>query len=123
MAFLPDGRYLVSERSGQLKLIAPDSGEATTLEGMPEVNNQGQGGLLDLALHPDFGTGDGDSDWIYFTWSKPDGNNSRSALSRVKWQGDALGEVEHLFEQDRASRPGRHYGSRLAWLPDGTLLP
>ncbi|MDN6322780.1 MAG: PQQ-dependent sugar dehydrogenase [Halomonas sp.] len=122
VAFLPDGRYLVSERSGQLKLIAPDSGEATTLEGMPEVNNQGQGGLLDLALHPDFGTGDGDSDWIYFTWSKPDGNNSRSALSRVKWQGDALGEVEHLFEQDRASRPGRHYGSRLAWLPDGTLL-
>lgn len=52
----------------------------------------------------------------------PDGRNSRSALSRVKWQGDELGDVEHLFEQDRASGPGRHYGSRLAWLPDGTLL-
>lgn len=122
VAFLPDGRYLVSERSGQLKLIDPDSGEATTLEGMPEVNSQGQGGLLDLALHPDFGAGDGGNDWIYFTWSKPDGNNSRSALSRVKWQDDGLGEVEHLFEQDRASGPGRHYGSRLAWLPDDTLL-
>ncbi|MDQ7728746.1 PQQ-dependent sugar dehydrogenase [Halomonas sp. SpR8] len=124
VAFLPDGRYLVSERSGQLKLVDPDSGEASTLEGMPEVSTQGQGGLLDVTLHPDFegGNSDGDNDWIYFTWSKPDGNNSRSALSRVKWQNDQLGEVEHLFEQDRASGPGRHYGSRLAWLPDGTLL-
>jgi aldose sugar dehydrogenase len=122
VAFLPDGRYLVSERSGQLKLIDPANGEARSLEGMPEVSARGQGGLLDVVLHPDFGTGNGDNDWIYFTWSKPDGNNSRSALSRVKWQGNALGEVEHLFAQDRASGPGRHYGSRLAWLPDDTLL-
>lgn len=75
-----------------------------------------------MVLHPDFGNGEGNNDWIYFTWSKPDGSNSRAALSRVKWQGDELGDVEHLFEQDRASGPGRHYGSRLAWLPDGTLL-
>ena len=124
VAFLPDGRYLVSERSGQLKLVDPESGEASTLEGMPEVSTQGQGGLLDVALHPDFegGNSEGDNDWIYFTWSKPEGNNSRSALSRIKWHNGQLGEVEHLFEQDRASGPGRHYGSRLAWLPDGTLL-
>nr|WP_298055747.1 PQQ-dependent sugar dehydrogenase [uncultured Halomonas sp.] len=122
VAFLPDGRYLVSERSGQLKLIDPESGETSTLEGMPEVSTRGQGGLLDVVLHPDFQGDDGENAWIYFTWSKPDGNNSRSALSRVKWQGNQLGDVEHLFEQDRASAPGRHYGSRLAWLPDGTLL-
>ncbi|MEA2117146.1 PQQ-dependent sugar dehydrogenase [Halovibrio sp. HP20-50] len=120
IAFLPDGGYLVSERSGQLQLIDPESGEARSLDGLPDVSTQGQGGLLDIVLHPDFG--DGDHDWIYFTWSKPDGNNSRSALSRVSWQDGELGEVEHLFEQDRASAPGRHYGSRLAWLPDGTLL-
>lgn len=69
VAFLPDGRYLVSERSGQLKLVDPESGDISTLEGMPEVNNQGQGGLLDIVLHPDFGkaSGDGTHDWIYFT--------------------------------------------------------
>ncbi|CAO1666940.1 Glucose/Sorbosone dehydrogenase domain-containing protein [Halomonas sp. NYA30] len=124
VAFLPDGRSLVSERSGQLTLVDPESGEKRSLEGMPDVSTQGQGGLLDIVLHPDFkdGNGAGDNDWIYFTWSKPDGNNTRSALSRVQWLGDELGEVEHLFEQDRASGPGRHYGSRLAWLPDGTLL-
>lgn len=122
VAFLPDGRYLVSERSGQLNLIDPESGETTALEGLPEVSARGQGGLLDVVLHPDFKGDNGENDWIYFTWSKPEGNNSRSALSRVKWQDNQLGEVEHLFEQDRASGPGRHYGSRLAWLPDGTLL-
>nr|WP_290697354.1 PQQ-dependent sugar dehydrogenase [Halomonas sp. UBA3074] len=124
VAFLPDGRSLVSERSGQLTLVDPTNGETRALAGMPDVSTQGQGGLLDIVLHPDFEGGDsaGDSDWIYFTWSKPDGNQTRSALSRVKWLGDELGEVEHLFEQDRASGPGRHYGSRLGWLPDGTLL-
>ncbi|MGM0543350.1 MAG: PQQ-dependent sugar dehydrogenase [Pseudomonadota bacterium] len=120
VAFLPDGRYLVSERPGRLNLIDDDGGEPRVLEGLPEVSQRGQGGLLDVALHPAFG--DGEHDWIYFTWSKPEGSNSRSALSRVKWQGDVLGDVEHLFEQNRASSPGRHYGSRLAWLPDDTLL-
>ena len=119
VAFLPDGRYLVSERSGELNLVDSD-GQTQVLEGMPRVSQNGQGGLLDVALHPEFG--DGEHDWIYFTWSKPEGDNSRSALSRVKWKGDSLGDVEHLFEQDRASSPGRHYGSRLAWLKDGTLL-
>ncbi|UYO73569.1 PQQ-dependent sugar dehydrogenase [Halomonas qinghailakensis] len=119
VAFLPDGRFLVSERRGQLTLVDQD-GSQQALDGLPTVSHQGQGGLLDITLHPAFG--EGEHDWIYFTWSKPDGNNSRSALSRVKWQGDSLGEVEHLFEQDRASSPGRHYGSRLAWLADGTLL-
>lgn len=121
VAFLPDGRFLVSERNGQLNLVDED-GQSRVLEGMPRVNHHGQGGLLDVVMHPEFGNASGEHDWIYFTWSKPDDNGSRSALSRIKWQGDALGDVEHLFEQDRASGPGRHYGSRIAWLTDGTLL-
>lgn len=119
VALLPDGRYLVSERAGRLKLV-DTQGEARVLEGLPEVSGHGQGGLLDVVLHPAFG--DGEHDWIYFTWSKPDDGGTRTALSRVRFEGDALGDVELLFEQDRASGPGRHYGSRLAWLADGTLL-
>lgn len=121
VAFLPDARYLVSQRSGELILI-DQQGNKQALKGMPQVSTQGQGGLLDISLHPRFGQSDGQNDWIYFTWSKPEGNLSRTALSRAKWQGDSLGPVEHIFEQDRASAPGRHYGSRLAWLEDGTLL-
>ncbi len=102
VAFLPDGRYLVSERGGELNLVDAE-GHVEELSGLPRVSQNGQGGLLDVALYPEFG--DGEHDWIYFTWSKPEGSQSRSALSRVKWQDDALGDVEHLFEQDRASSP------------------
>ncbi|MCG6657761.1 PQQ-dependent sugar dehydrogenase [Halomonas campisalis] len=121
VAQLPDGRFLVSERPGRLTLI-DEAGDVRHLEGVPEVNARGQGGLLDVVLHPDYGTGDGEHDWIYFTWSKADGGGTATALSRGRLGDGALEEVEELFVQDRFSGPGRHYGSRLAWLPDGTLL-
>ncbi|MBZ0330015.1 PQQ-dependent sugar dehydrogenase [Halomonas sp. ANAO-440] len=119
LARLPDGRFLVSERSGYLTLVK-DDGTTTRVDGVPDVNSRGQGGLLDLALHPSWG--DGEQDWIYFTWSKPDNGNTATALSRARLEGERLVDVEELFVQDRYSEPGRHYGSRLAWLPDGTLL-
>lgn len=121
VAFLPDGRYLVSERRGNLILVE-ENGDKHTLSGLPNVNAHGQGGLLDVSLHPRFDEASGEHDWVYFTWSKPDGNHTRTALSRGKWQGESLTDVELVFEQDRASSPGRHYGSRLAWLADDTLL-
>ncbi|EWG98434.1 PQQ-dependent sugar dehydrogenase [Halomonas sp. BC04] len=119
LAMLPDGRFLVSERPGHLTLVEAD-GSTTRLGGVPEVHSHGQGGLLDLALHPSWG--DGEHDWVYFTWSKPDNGNTATALSRARLEGESLVEVEELFVQGRYSGPGRHYGSRLAWLPDGTLL-
>ncbi|MCE8050099.1 PQQ-dependent sugar dehydrogenase [Halomonas daqingensis] len=119
VAMLPDGRFLVTERPGRLALIDED-GSITHLEGVPEVSAQGQGGLLDVTLHPRYG--DGEHDWLYFTWSKPGDGGTATALSRARLSDDALSDVETLFEQDRFSGPGRHYGSRLAWLPDETLL-
>ena len=118
MAMLPDGRYLVSERPGRLALIGED-GDITHLTGVPEVNAHGQGGLLDVVLHPRYG--DGDHDWIYFTWSRSGDGGTATALGRARLDGEALVEFEELFVQDRHSGPGRHYGSRLAWLDDGTL--
>jgi glucose/arabinose dehydrogenase len=118
LAMLPDGRYLVSERPGRLALIDQD-GKMTHLDGVPEVSTRGQGGLLDVVLHPEYG--DGDDDWIYFTWSQAGNGGSATTLSRAKLEGDALVGLEELFVQDRFSNPGRHYGSRLAWLDDGTL--
>ncbi|WP_104205098.1 PQQ-dependent sugar dehydrogenase [Billgrantia saliphila] len=118
MAMLPDGRFLVSERPGRLVLIGND-GEPTQLEGIPEVNARTQGGLLDVSLHPRYG--DGEHDWIYFTWSKPGDGGTATALSRARLGDARLEDLETLFEQNRYSDPGRHYGSRLAWLEDGTL--
>ncbi|UYG04868.1 PQQ-dependent sugar dehydrogenase [Halomonas sp. LR3S48] len=116
---LPDGRFLVSERPGRLALVEED-GSISHLEGLPEVSARTQGGLLDVALHPLYG--DGEHDWIYFTWSKPVEGGTATALSRARLGDTGLNDVELLFEQSRPADPGRHYGSRLAWLPDGTLL-
>lgn len=121
MAQLPDGSFLVSERPGRLAHIS-EAGEITHLEGVPEVNARGQGGLLDVVLHPDYGQPGGEHDWIYVTWSQAGSGGTATALSRARLEDDALVDVEELFVQDRVSGPGRHYGSRLAWLPDGTLL-
>lgn len=117
VAFLPDGRQLITERPGRLNLV--DEGAATEVSGLPEVATNGQGGLLDVSVHPDYE----ENGWIYLTYSKPDDEgDTATALIRGELEGDRLANVEELFVQNRHSSPGRHYGSRLAWTPDGKLL-
>jgi aldose sugar dehydrogenase len=119
IAFLPSGGMLVTERSGRLNLLRDGSVQA--ISGVPEVAAQGQGGLMDVALHPEF---EGNR-LVYLTYSKagPEGPaTTATALVRGRLSGTALLDVEEIFVQDRYSGPGRHYGSRLAWMPDGTLL-
>ncbi|PMR78630.1 glucose sorbosone dehydrogenase [Halomonas urumqiensis] len=119
MAMLPDGRMLVSERPGRLALI-DEGGEVSHVTGLPEVSTRGQGGLLDVVVHPDFA--EPDNGWLYFTWSQPGDGGTATTLSRARLDGDRLADRETLFVQNRFSGAGRHYGSRLAWLDDGTLL-
>ncbi len=120
IAFLPDGRMLVTERPGYLNIIDADGGKSR-VSGTPEIVARGQGGLLEVALHPDFT----DNQFIYLTYSKGDGEkdgDTATALARGRLVSDRLHDLEDLFVQNRHSQPGRHYGSKLAWLPDGTLL-
>lgn len=117
IAFLPDSRILVTERSGRLNILEMD-GSRTEVAGTPEVAARGQGGLLEVSLHPDFEN----NGLVYLTYSKGRGDESATALARGRLDGDRLHDVEDIFVQNRYSQPGRHYGSRLAWLPDGTLL-
>lgn len=120
VALMPDGRMLVTERSGRLQLV--NGADLTEIGGVPEVAARGQGGLLDVVLHPRYA----DNGWIYLTYSKPspDGDTTATALVRARIDEAAmtLTDVEELFVQNRFSQPGRHYGSRLAWMLDGTLL-
>jgi len=116
VAFLPDGRYLVTERAGRLNIVA--GGGATPVSGLPPMHVHNQGGLLDVALHPDFA----ENGWVYLTYSKGDAAGTTLALGRGRLEGTRLVGFEELFVQDRVSEPGRHYGSRIAWLSDGTLV-
>lgn len=117
VAFLPDGRKLVTERPGRLNII--DGTRKTLVSGIPEVYAQGQGGLMEVVIHPEYD----DSGWVYLTYSKPNGNGeTATALVRGRLNVDRFVDVEELFVQDRYSGPGRHYGSKLACATDGTLL-
>jgi aldose sugar dehydrogenase len=116
VAFLPDGRYLVTERPGRLNIVA--GGGATPVSGLPQIHAHRQGGLLDVVLHPDFA----ENGWVYLTYSKGDANGTAVALGRGRLDGTRLVGFEELWVQDRVSEAGRHYGSRLAWLSDGTLV-
>lgn len=118
VAILSNGKFLVTERPGRLNLI--ENGQAIEVSGIPEVSARGQGGLLEVLLHPNYE----ENGWIYLTFSKPSGRDeTATALVRGRINEDyEFVDVEELFEQNRYSSPGRHYGSRLAWMPDGTLL-
>lgn len=132
MAQLPDGRWLIGERGGQLVRVAGDS-QLERWSLALDFSTRGQGGLLDIALHPHFGLGESDpsengvhengrQDWLYLTFSHAQSRGSATALGRLRFNNDKPGRVERLFTQNRHSPAGRHYGSRLAWLDDGSLL-
>jgi glucose/arabinose dehydrogenase len=118
LAFLPSGDILVTERAGRLRLIRDGILQESPIPGVPEVYAEGQGGLLDLALAPDFAT----SQQIYFTYSKPiDGGPATTAVARARLVDDQLVEREDIFVA-QAPGGGIHFGSRLVFANDGTLF-
>jgi len=116
VAFLPDDRLLVTERPGRLLLV--EDGSRTEISGLPSIHVQNQGGLLDVVPHPDYGN----NGWIYLTYSKGDSEASVPALIRARLEDNALVDLEEIFESNTYTSPGRHYGSRILFLEDGTLL-
>ncbi|MFP4560314.1 MAG: PQQ-dependent sugar dehydrogenase [Thiohalorhabdus sp.] len=118
MAFLPEGDLLVTERSGALLRLDPESGERHTVEGVPEVDAGNQGGLLDVALHPDFG----DSRWVYLTWSGECGPGNATHVGRGRLEDDRLADFETLFVAEPCVDSSMHFGSRIAFDGDGHLF-
>ncbi len=114
--FLPDGSILVTEKRGNLLRISAAS--TSRIEGVPAVATGGQGGLLDIALDPDFAT----NRTLYLSHSVSGSSGSGTAVSRAILQGDSLIGVQRIWEMDRKTGAGQHFGSRLRFLPDGTLL-
>jgi glucose/arabinose dehydrogenase len=117
MAFLPDGRMLVTERPGRLRIVSPDGQVSGPIPGLPPIAAVGQGGLLDVALHPKFG----ENSLVYFSFAEPGTGGQGTAAARGRLEGDALKNVEVIFRQKPKLSGGFHFGSRLVFAPDGTL--
>ena len=115
LAFLPDGRVLVTERLGTLRQIRDGALDPAPIAGVPEVYTGGPlAGLMDVAAHPRFA----ENRFVYLTYSKPTADGSTVALARGRFEGAALSEVRDVFVADADLNGG---ASRLAFAPDGTL--
>jgi glucose/arabinose dehydrogenase len=119
LAFLPDGRFLVTERPGRLRLIQADGSLVEEpVSGLPEIRAQGQGGLLDVALHPEFAS----NRLVYISYNEPGPGGAGTAVARGRLDGMTLREVEVIFRLLPKSGTGFHFGSRLVFDRDGYLF-
>lgn len=120
-AFLPDGRMLVTERPGRMRLVARDGSLSAPIGGMPEVEARGQGGLLDVQLAPDFAA----TREVFFTAAAltEQGALTRLLRGRLSTDGTRMDDVRVLLDATPAQADGRqHYGSRIAFGQDGLLF-
>lgn len=119
LAFLPDGRLLVTERPGRLRIVASDGSLSRALDGVPRVAAGGQGGLLDVILDPRFA----DNRLIYLSFSEPgEGGTAGTAVARARLGEQALEDVTVIYRQQPKVRGSNHFGSRLVFARDGTLF-
>ena len=118
LAILPDGRRLVTERPGRLRLVGVDGKVSGPLAGVPEVFARGQGGLLDVVLDPDFAR----TPWVYLSFSEPGEGGGGTAVARGRLGEAGLEAVEVIFRQAPKLDAGQHFGSRLVFDREGRLF-
>lgn len=120
LAFLPDGRMLVTERPGRMRIVHPDGRVSEPVAGVPAVHARGQGGLLDVVLGPRFA----EDGLIVFSYAEPTAGGARTAVARARLDVDALrlDAVQRIFAQDEDPSGAHHWGSRLVLGADGTLF-
>lgn len=123
MQFLPDGRMLVTERPGRLRIVDAKGQLSPPIAGVPPVFANGQGGLLDVALDPQFAN----NGRIFFSYAEPRGvgtaaTSAASAKLDLSGEGGALSDVRVIFRQEPATTGGNHFGSRIVSARDGNLF-
>lgn len=118
MAFLPDGRTLVTERAGEIRIIKDGKLLDEKVQGVPPVYAHGQGGLMDIQLHPDFDK----NGWIYLSYSKQVADSGGTVIARAKLEGNNLTNLEELFHALPLSKSEVHFGSRIAFDGKGYMF-
>ena len=121
LAFLPDGRMLVTERPGQLRVVERDGRLGAPVAGLPPIEAGGQGGLLDVAIDPRFA----DNRFVYISYSEPAGaglSGNSTAVARGRLDGNRLADLQVIFSQRPKVASSAHFGSRLVFSRDGKLF-
>ncbi|MFO1250519.1 MAG: PQQ-dependent sugar dehydrogenase [Inhella sp.] len=119
LARLPGGDWLLTEKAGRLWRLSADARSKAALSGLPAVDASGQGGLLDVAVDPDFAAGE---NWIYFSYAEPGAGGAGTAVARARLGATGLSELAVIFRQQPKVGGSGHYGSRLVFGRDKTLF-
>jgi glucose/arabinose dehydrogenase len=117
MAFLPDGRMLVTERPGRLRIVTPDGKLGAPLAGLPKIDAGGQCGLLDVAVDPAFAQ----NQRIWFTFAEAGEGGNSTALARARLDGDRLADLRVVFSQQPKVASRQHCGSRIVFDREGRV--
>ena len=118
LAFLPDGEILVTERTGSLRIIRDGELSEAPVSGVPEVYFAGQGGLMDVILDPGFAS----NRLIYLSYAHGNARANATRIARAVLTDDSLEDLQVLFTVEPAKNSAYHFGGRMTFLPDGTLL-
>jgi glucose/arabinose dehydrogenase len=118
VAWLPNGDMLITERPGRLRIVRDGRLLSEPVRGLPTVLAHGQGGLMEVSLHPRFEQ----NKWLYLTYSDGTRNENHTVLARGVYEDGALRDVETIFEVNRLKSGGQHFGSRIVWVDDSTML-
>lgn len=118
LTWLPNGDLLITERSGQVRVARNGVLDPMPIIGVPEVLATNQGGLLDIAVHPQFT----ENRLVYFSYAHGTTSANRTRIARATFDGRTLSNWQVIFEVSQTKDRAQHFGSRLVWLPDGTLL-
>jgi aldose sugar dehydrogenase len=118
LAFLPDGRILVTERPGRVRVVSPTGRVSEPLDGVPKVQTGGQGGLLDVAVDPNFT----ENRLIYLSYAEPGEGGAGTAVARGRLGEGQLEDVQVIYRQQPKVEGSGHFGSRLVFAEDGTLF-
>lgn len=119
LAVLPDGRMLVTEKPGNLVIVATNGSVSAPLEGTPEVFAEDQGGLMDVALHPQFAS----NNLIYLTFAEAgEGDTAGTSLGRGRLGEGRIEGFEVIWRQEPKVSGAKHFGNRITFAPDGTLF-
>jgi aldose sugar dehydrogenase len=117
---LPDGRFLITEKTGYMNVVSADGKQISKIEGFPKVDAKGQGGMLDVALDPDFKS----NNIIYFSFSEPFGKGNLTSVAKGKLSQDlkTISGVQVIFRAEPSYDGDKHYGSRLVFDKEGNLF-
>ncbi len=118
MAFMPNGKMLVTERVGQLRIISQEGQISEPVKGVPAVLHKDQGGLLDVVLDPDFAK----NHLIYFSYAEQTGKTAGTTVARAELIDNTLQHINIIFRQYPTTTGEKHFGSRLVFAPDGNLF-